>query len=280
MLYGMLLSRPISALAATYGQTQHSIAAGRRLLDVLNKRNEDFVRGKKLPALNGAIEFQNVSFCYPGRKRLFFDLNLSITAGETIGLTGENGVGKSTIVHMLIRLCQPDQGRVLIDGNDLKDVNLDSLRSQIGLVQQHVLLQNSSVAENILYGKPGALRQDVEEAARAAHAHEFIAGLPEGYDTIIGDQGVKLSGGQKQRLSLARALIKNPPILILDEATAMFDPKGEEDFIASNKGVFEQRTVIIITHRPASLALADRIYEVGGGILRERERLEGVKASL
>ena len=267
MLYGMLLSRPISSLAETYGHTQRSIAAANRLLAVFNEKNENFSSGKKLPPVKGEIVFHNVRFSFPNRNELFSNLNLTIKAGETIGITGENGQGKSTIAHMLIKFYQPLSGSVLIDGYDLKDINLDSLRSQIGLVQQHVLLQNSSVADNILFGKPDADLQEIEDAARSAHAHEFITQLPDGYDTLIGEQGVKLSGGQKQRLSLARALLKKPPILILDEATAMFDPKGEQDFVLENKTIFKEGTVIIITHRPASLALADKIYKLKDGVL-------------
>jgi len=267
MLYGMLLSRPISSLAETYGHTQRSIAAGKRLLAVLDEKNEDFCHGRKLPPIKGEILFRNVSFSYPNRNSLFTDLNMTVNAGETVAITGKNGEGKSTIAHMLIRFYEPLAGTISIDGCDLKDINLDSLRSQIGLVQQHVLLQNSSVAENILFGKPDAGLQEIKEAAKSARAHEFITCLPDGYDTIIGEQGVKLSGGQKQRLSLARALLKKPQILILDEATAMFDPEGEQDFVRKNRDILEKRTVIIITHRPASLALADRIYELKNGVL-------------
>jgi ATP-binding cassette, subfamily B, bacterial len=170
-------------------------------------------------------------------------------------------------VHLLIRLYTPLQGSIRIDDCDIRDVTLESLRSQIGLVQQNVLLRNSTVRDNLLFGKIGAATADLEKAAKAACAYEFITSLPFGFDTIIGDQGVKLSGGQKQRLSLARALLKNPPILILDEATAMFDPQGESNFIRDNLPTLRDRTVIIITHRPATLALADRIYELKNGAL-------------
>jgi len=182
--------------------------------------------------------------------------------GETIALTGPNGAGKSTLVHLLMRFMEPDSGHITIDGNDINEVELGSLRRQIGLVAQHTLLLNGSVAENIAYGQPHATLEEMKKAAKAARADEFIEELPDGYDTVIGDQGVKLSGGQRQRLSLARTLLKDPPILILDEATAMFDPDGEKSFLEECKDLLHQRTVILITHRPASLGLADRIIQL------------------
>jgi ABC-type multidrug transport system fused ATPase/permease subunit len=157
---------------------------------------------------------------------------------------------------------EPDRGSIAIDGSDISQVELGSLRRQIGLVAQNTLLLNGTVAENIAYGQEDATEAAIKKAARAARAEEFIEKLPDGYDTVIGDQGVKLSGGQRQRLSLARTLLKNPPILVLDEATAMFDPEGEAGFIEENRNALQQRTVILITHRPASLALADRIFEM------------------
>jgi len=267
MLYGLLLTRPISGMAEAYGQTQRALAAGRRLAEVFSQKKEDFATGKILPKVKGKITFTKVAFGYPGRDPLFTSLNLEIQPGETIAITGKNGVGKSTIVHLLIRLFTPHSGTIRIDDYPIGEVSLESLRSQIGLVQQNVLLRNATVRDNLLFGKTDAENDELVKAAKAAHAYAFIKDLPAGFDTIIGDQGVKLSGGQKQRLSLARALLKNPPILILDEATAMFDPEGESDFIRDNLASLRERTVIIITHRPATLALADRIFELKDGIL-------------
>jgi len=211
----------------------------------------------------GEIKFQDVSFAYAGRPPVFEKLNLSIKPGETIALTGRNGAGKTTMVHLLMRFMEPDGGRITIDGINIADLEVGSLRRHIGLVAQHTLLLNGTIAENIAYGLPHAGMDEIVKAATTAHASAFIECLPDGYGTIVGDQGIKLSGGQRQRLSLARTILKDPPILILDEATAMFDPEGEKLFLEQCLDLLKQRTVILITHRPASLALADHIIPIG-----------------
>jgi subfamily B ATP-binding cassette protein MsbA len=271
LLYAGLLTRPVSALANTYGQTQMARGYLEHLESVLTEMPEPiFFEGAPLPRLRGEISFRDVVFAYPGRPASVDGVNLNIAAGKTVALTGENGVGKSTLVHLLMRLHEPQSGQILVDGVDVSSVSLRDLRSQIGVVPQHVLLLNGSVRENIAFGKAGASFDEIEQAARLAQAHAFVSRLPQGYDTVIGDQGIRLSGGERQRIALARALIKNPPILVLDEATAMFDPEGEIAFIEDAKEALAGRTVILITHRPASLALADRVLRImHGGRIQE-----------
>lgn len=269
LLYGLLLTQPVSQLAGVYGEVQTARGTAKRLVAAFAAHPEPDDGREELREVRGEVVFDRVSFSHPGRGAVLDGLTLRVRAGETVAITGVNGAGKSTLVHLLMRFADPNAGAITLDGTDIRTVRLKSLRSQIALVSQDVLLFNATIADNIAYGLAGATQAQIEAAARSARAHDFIAGLPLGYATEVGDQGIRLSGGQKQRISLARALIKDPAILVLDEATAMFDPDGEREFIAACHEVMATRTVLLITHRPASLALADRIVRLEQGRLVE-----------
>jgi len=270
LLYAALLTRPVSGLANLWGQYQTAVGSLERLDGILRLERERFEDGALLPQVAGDIVFQDVSFAHVAREPVLRHFNLHIPAGQTVALTGENGAGKTTVVELLMRFHAPDAGRILLDGQDIAELQLRTLRSAIGLVPQRAHLFDGTVRDNILFGKPGASEAELIHAAEQAQAAGFIGALPDGYDTFIGDKGVKLSGGERQRIGLARALIKDPPILVLDEPTAMFDPDGEAAFVSSVHETLASRTVILITHRPASLALVDRVIVLGkGGVLSD-----------
>jgi subfamily B ATP-binding cassette protein MsbA len=223
-----------------------------------------------LPSLKGRIEFEDVSFRYPTGEQALRHVSFAIEPGEVVALVGHSGAGKSTLVDLLLRFYTPQEGTIRIDGYDLNRVQLESLRQQIGVVPQQTVLFVGTVAENIAYGKPDASLAEIEAAARAAHAHEFIERLPEGYQTLIGDKGVRLSGGESQRIAIARALLRNPRILILDEATAALDPVSErmiQQVIEEGRG---ERTTLIIAHRWTTVQCADRVLVLHRGELVEQ----------
>lgn len=270
LLYAALLTRPVATLSHIYGQFQTARGTLKRLQRVLDTPHEPgYAASGQAARCEGAITYEDVSFTYPGRKGTIRNVNLAIKAGEVVALTGDNGAGKSTLFNLLLGLYQAERGRILLDGTDIQELQVQWLRRQVGYVQQRPLLFNGTIRANIAFGLAAASDRQIECAARLAQAWEFIVALPQGLDTEIGDHGVRLSGGQRQRIALARALVRDPPIIILDEATSMYDLEGEAAFIEACEAALEGRTVILITHRPASLALADRIIVVDHGTIAE-----------
>ena len=270
LLYAALLTRPASALADLYGGLQWARGTLGRLESVLAIAPEaGLASGDTSLRATGEIAFRNIHFGYPGRESVFRGLNLTIKAGEIVALTGLNGAGKSTLIRLLLRFYDAQSGQILLDGQDIASLQVQHLRRQIGLVPQRPLLFNGTLRANVLMGFPDAREEDIARALELAQASEFVAALTHGLETQIGDHGVQLSGGQQQRVALARALLPSPPILVFDEATAMYDLSGEEAFVAACKGALKGRTVLLVTHRPASLALADRIVRIDDGAAHE-----------
>lgn len=265
LAYAALLAQPMAGVIGSWGQVKSVQGALTRLNNVYSKQIEVFDQGSRPDPINGAIEFRNIHYSYPERGPLLQGLNLKIQAGETIALIGENGSGKSTLVDLLVRFTDPDSGDIFLDDHLISQINLKYLRDQIGLVSQHPLLFDGSLLSNITYGRPEATDQEIKKAIRASQLDKFVAKCPLGLSTMIGERGVFLSGGEKQRLSLSRALLTDPKILVLDETTAMFDPESEYSFVHDMKEAVKNRTVIIITHRPESISLADRIFRFENG---------------
>lgn len=275
LFYAALLTRPVGSLAGIYGQYQMARGTLSRLEAVLAVPPEPGYAGtQNLARAAGAVTFENVSFAYPERPPVLRDFSLSIAAGEIVALTGANGVGKSTLINLLLRFYDPAAGRITLDGQDIAALDVKQLRRQIGFVPQRAMLMNGTIAENIAFGLSDHDPTAIEQAARAAQAWEFITALPHGLATRIGDDGVRLSGGQRQRIALARALLRDPPIYIFDEATSMYDLEGEAAFVETCVQTLAGRTVILITHRPASLALADRIIHMTPNGYTETKRAQ------
>jgi ATP-binding cassette subfamily B protein len=282
------LINSMKGMNETVDMYRKSVAASDRLLALLDTRRE-IVDGRRavLPAeIHGEIVYEQVSFAYDPDVSVLNDLNLSIPAGKITAFVGTTGIGKSTIIKLLMRFYEVSGGRITIDGINIRDLPLFFLRSVIGYVSQDVYLFYGTIHENIVYGRQDALREDVVAAARAAEADAFISNLPDGYDTLIGERGRKLSLGQRQRLSLARAVLKNPPILLLDEATSSVDNETEVAIQRSVKRLSRGRTIIIIAHRLSTIRQAHRINVVDGGTIRESGshddliRMNGLYAAL
>lgn len=263
---------PFTNLAVTMDLYERAMASARRVLNLIEgapeSRHEDHCIEKKL---RGDVIFEGINFHYghASEKPVLRDINLHIPAGKTLALVGQTGSGKSTLVKLLLRFYRPQSGRILIDGTDISRLCLHSLREQIGLVSQDIYLFDGTVRDNIAYGKPGASEEEIQQAAKLAEAEEFIQALPAGYDTVVGERGIRLSGGQRQRISIARAILKNPPILILDEATSAVDNETEAAIQRSMLKIARNRTVIVIAHRLSTVVNADRIVVLDHGRISE-----------
>jgi len=265
---------PVRKFALFNNNFQQAVGASSEIFRFMDMEDEVRERpaAKRLGKFARAIRFEDVSFSYANLEDSPFvlhDINLEVKAGEVLAVVGSSGAGKSTLVHLIPRFFDVSGGRILIDDHDVRDVTLDSLRSQIGIVTQETVLFNDTVRNNIAYGQPHVSQKKVEEAARMARAHEFIQALPEGYDTMIGERGVRLSGGERQRIAIARAILKNAPILILDEATSALDSESESLVQAALQDLISGRTVFVIAHRLSTVRRADRIVVLDNGTISD-----------
>ena len=273
ILYTVFIGTAVGGLGELYSQLQKTIGSSQRVREILRETPEFELQEKivKAPRFEGKIAYEKVEFSYPARPemQILKGTNLSIDAGQTVGLVGHSGAGKSTITQLLMRFYDHDGGNILIDDKPIQDYDLNVLRQNIGVVPQEVILFGGTIRENIAYGKLEATEDEILDAAKRANAMEFIARIPEGLDTIVGERGVKLSGGQRQRIAIARAILKNPAILILDEATSSLDAESESLVQEALNELMKGRTTLIIAHRLSTIRNADNIYVLDGGKVAE-----------
>jgi subfamily B ATP-binding cassette protein MsbA len=263
--------QPVGDFIRTFDSIQRSLASGERIFEVLDSRPEieDPPNPIPLQRLRGEVEFQHVSFRYATGEEVLHDVNVRALPGQRVALVGQSGAGKSSFINLIPRFYDATQGRVLVDGIDVRDVGQSDLRSHIALVLQETFLFSGSVKDNLLFGRPDATDEEVIEAAKVANAHEFIQCLEEGYETQVGERGVRLSGGQKQRLAIARAVLADPRILILDEATSSVDSESEFLIHQALDRLMIGRTTFIIAHRLSTVRTADTILVLEGGAIVE-----------
>jgi ATP-binding cassette subfamily B protein len=270
LLYAVYVAVAAASLSEMWGEVQRAAGATERLIELQRAEPRIVAPPDPLPLPKpgrGAIRFERVSFHYPSRPdtRALDGFDLEVRPGETVAFVGPSGAGKTTTFQLLLRFYDPEAGRILIDGVDIAHADPAAVRGRIGLVPQDTVLFAASARENIRYGRPGASDADVEAAARAAAADEFLRRLPEGYDTFLGERGTRLSGGQRQRIAIARAILRDPPILLLDEATSALDAESERLVQAALEQLMQGRTTIVIAHRLATVLEADRIVVMDHG---------------
>ncbi|MCD8360799.1 MAG: lipid A export permease/ATP-binding protein MsbA [Acidaminococcaceae bacterium] len=271
LTYAVNISNPIKRLTRVIGNIQKALAAAQRVFMIIDMPEEivEANDARLLPQVQGKVEFQNVTFAYNEKGDVIKDLSFTVAPGEVIAIVGPSGAGKSTIANLLPRFYDVNKGDIKIDGYSVREVTLNSLREQVGIVPQETMLFNGSVYGNILYGRLDATRKEIETAAKAANAHDFIMQLPDGYETKLGDRGVNLSGGQRQRIAIARAILKNPRILILDEATSALDTESERIVQEALDRLMVGRTSFVIAHRLSTIKNADKILVLEKGCLVE-----------
>lgn len=271
LTYAVNIFNPIKRLTRVIGNIQKALAAAQRVFMVIDMPEEivEANDARLLPQVQGKVEFQNVTFAYNEKGDVIKDLSFTVAPGEVIAIVGPSGAGKSTIANLLPRFYDVNKGDIKIDGYSVREVTLNSLREQVGIVPQETMLFNGSVYDNILYGRLDATREEIETAAKAANAHDFIMQLSDGYETKLGDRGVNLSGGQRQRIAIARAILKNPRILILDEATSALDTESERIVQEALDRLMVGRTSFVIAHRLSTIKNADKILVLEKGCLVE-----------
>jgi ATP-binding cassette subfamily B protein len=270
VIYAVILAGAVGALSEIWGELQRAAGATERLVELLSAT--DSVSDPKTPIslehpVSGRVQFRNVRFSYPSRPKqaALNDVSFDIRPGETVALVGPSGAGKSTVIQLLLRFYDPISGTVRIDGLDLKDMARSDFRRAVALVPQDPVIFAASARDNIRFGRPEATNDEVEGAAQAAAAHEFLSALPEGYDTFVGERGIMLSGGQKQRIAIARAILRDAPILLLDEATSALDAESERAVQVAVDRLSSDRTTLIVAHRLATVKKADRILVFENG---------------
>ena len=280
LTYAVNLANPVKRISRVYGTIQKAMAAVDRIFAVLDMEEsvKDHPGAKPLPEIKGHVQVEHVTFSYDHEHDALADLSLTAEPGQMVAFVGPSGAGKSTIANLIPRFYDVDSGDIRIDGLDIRDVTVDSLREQIGIVPQETLLFSTTVMENIRYGRLDATDEEVIEAAKAANADAFIRDLPQGYDTQIGERGLNLSGGQRQRMSIARAILKNPRILILDEATSALDTESEKVVQAALDKLMVGRTSFVIAHRLSTIFNADQIYVIDHGRIKEHGTHEDLLA--
>jgi len=276
----LMLYRPVKSLSNVHNTVQQGVAAAIRVFEVLDTDKEPKEKeGIELPLFSKQIVYQHVYFKYDDKEPwVLKGVNLEIKKGEKVALVGPSGAGKTTLVNLLPRFYELNKGKILIDGHDISQVNLDSLRRQIAIVSQDTVLFNDTIRNNIRYGRPEATEEEIIAAAKAAYAYDFIQRMPQGLDTLIGERGMKLSGGEQQRLCIARAILKNAPILILDEATSFLDTESEAIVQKALENLLKERTALIIAHRLSTIRKADKIAVVSNGQIIEQGRHEELLA--